>query len=485
MRSDRPDVRAPEQARAPARAFAALVFAALALSLTPFAARAAVFDAESFTLGNGLRVVVVENDRAPVVTQMLMYKAGSIDEMPGKSGVAHVLEHMMFKGTEEVGPGEFSAMVSRNGGQDNAFTSYDYTGYYQSVASDRLALIMRLEADRMRNLALDDAQFQPERQVVIEERNQRVENEPSAMLNEEAAPALYYNHPYSQPIIGWRHELEAMKLADLRHFYQRFYAPNNAVLVIVGDTTVEEVRDLAETYYGPIEPSEIGRTAPLMEPPHDSAHVVTLRDERVRQPSWSMRKLAPSYGTDGPTDQVYALQVLMDIVGGGNSARLYRALVVEQGVAVGAGGWYSETDRGPGTIGLYAQPAEGRSIDAVERAARAVIADVIENGVTEDEVRRAITRLQDSAATARDSLMGPARVIAQGLSVGLDLDDIESWPERIGAVTVAQVNAAARDVLGAPGEVTTRLLGPAAENGAAGQSDRSDQADREQKKEPS
>ena len=277
------------------------------LSLLPFTARAAVFDAESFTLGNGLRVVVVENDRAPVVTQMLMYKAGSIDEMPGRSGVAHMLEHMMFKGTEEVGPGEFSAMVSRNGGQDNAFTSYDYTGYYQSVASDRLALIMRLEADRMRNLALDDAQFQPERQVVIEERNQRVENEPSAILNEEAAPALYYNHPYSQPIIGWRHELEAMKLADLRHFYQRFYAPNNAVLVIVGDTTVEEVRDLAETYYGPIEPSEIGRTAPLMEPPHDSAHVVTLRDERVRQPSWSMRKLAPSYGTDGPTDQVYAL----------------------------------------------------------------------------------------------------------------------------------------------------------------------------------
>lgn len=453
--------RRPARAFAPMPAFLApITLAAIALFALAVAptARADVFGAKSVTLDNGLKVVVVENDRAPVVTQLLMYKAGSIDEIPGKSGAAHVLEHMMFKGTEEVGPGEFSAIVSRNGGQDNAFTGQDYTGYFQSVAADRLELIMRLEADRMRNLVLAEEHFVPELQVVLEERNQRIENEPSAILNEQAAPALYYNHPYARPIIGWRHELAALELVDLRHYYERFYTPNNAVLVISGDTTLGEVRALAEKYYGPIEPSEIGRTQPLAEPPHLADRQITYRDERVRQPSWSLRKTAPSYGTEGPSDRIYALQVLMDIVGGGNAARLYRALVVEQGIAVSAGGWYSETDRGPGTIGLYAQPAEGHSIDDVEAAARAVLADVLENGVTPDEVERAITRLQDSAATARDSLMGPARVIAQGMTVGLSLKEIERWPERIGAVTVDQVNAAARAVLDGPGEVTTRLL---------------------------
>ncbi len=442
------------------------------------AALADVFGAESFTLENGLQVVVVENHRAPVVTQLLMYKAGAIDETPGASGAAHVLEHMMFKGTEEVGPGEFSAIVSRNGGRDNAFTGHDYTGYFQSVASDRLELIMRLEADRMRNLVLDQTHFEPELQVVLEERNQRIENEPSAILNEQAGPALYYNHPYARPIIGWRHELAALTLDDLRAYYERFYAPNNAVLVISGDTTPDEVRALAEKYYGPIEPSEIDRDRPLAEPPHQAERTVTLRDERVRQPSWSLRKLAPSYGTDGASERIYALQVLMDIVGGGNTSRLYRALVIEQGIAVSAGGWYSEGNRGPGTIGAYAQPAEGHTLDAVEAAVRAVLRDVVENGVTEDEVARAITRLQDSAATARDSLMGPAQVIARGLVEGLTLDEIETWPERIGAVTTEQVNAAARALLGAQGEVTTRLL-PAVDAGA------SDMTSPEGEKEPS
>jgi zinc protease len=439
-------------------ALASALLVGAALLLGAGAARAEVFGAQAFTLDNGLRVVVVENDRAPVVTQLLMYKAGAMDEAPGKSGAAHVLEHMMFKGTRDVGPGEFSALVSRHGGRDNAFTGHDYTGYFQTVAADRLEMVMRLEADRMRNLLLAPEHFAPELQVVLEERNQRIENEPAALLNEQAAPALYFNHPYARPIIGWRHELAALTLADLQAYYDAFYAPNNAVLVIVGDVTFARVRELATTYYGPIQAAEIEPRPGWREPPHLADRRVVLRDERVREPNWSLRRIAPSFGTAGPDPTVYALQVLMDVVGGGSTSRLYRALVIEQALAVSAGGWYSATDRGPGSIGVYARPAAGHSLDEAAAAARAVLADVIENGVTEDEVSRAVRRLQDSAVTARDSLMGPAQVIARGLTIGLSLEEIEAWPERIGAVTVEEVNAAARAVLGGGGAVTTQLL---------------------------
>lgn len=439
-----------------ARTLAASTLLLTALATSPVGAQ--VFDAKTLTLDNGLQVVVVENDRAPVVTQLLMYKAGAMDEAPGKTGAAHVLEHMMFKGTHEVGSGEFSALVAKNGGQDNAFTGHDYTGYFQSVAADRLELVMRLEADRMRNLVLDQEQFETERQVVVEERNQRIETEPGAILREQMAPALYMNHPYSRPIIGWRHELEALELQDLSAFYNTFYAPNNAVLVISGDVEFAHVRELAMKYYGVIEPSEIAPRPDWVEPEHLTERTVTLEDERVREPSWTLRRIAPSYGTDGPTDEIYALQVLMDIVGGGPTSRLYRALVIDQGIAVSAGGWYSESDRGPGSIGVWAQPAEGVSVDDVEDAARAVMHQIAAEGVSEDEVRRAVRRLQDSAATARDSLMGPAQVIARGLTVGLTLEEIEAWPERIGAVTPEAVNAAAAEHLGPGPAVTTRLL---------------------------
>jgi len=453
----------------PARAVVALTLLAAALlaaSAALIAARAQVFDAKSLTLDNGLQVVVVENDRAPVVTQLLMYKAGAMDEAPGKTGAAHVLEHMMFKGTHEVGSGEFSALVAKNGGRDNAFTGHDYTGYFQSVAADRLEMIMRLEADRMRNLVLDQAQFETERQVVVEERNQRVETEPGAILREQMAPALYMNHPYSRPIIGWRHELTALELQDLAAYYNTFYAPNNAVLVISGDVEFAHVRELAMTYYGAIKPSEIAPRPDWAEPPHLTERSVTLEDERVREPSWTLRRIAPSYGTDGPSEEVYALQVLMDVVGGGPTSRLYRALVIDQAIAVSAGGWYSESNRGPGTIGVWAQPAEGVSVDDVEAAARKVLERVAAEGVGEEEVRRAVQRLQDSAATARDSLMGPAQVIARGLTIGLSLEEIEAWPERIGAVTPEAVNAAAAAHLGPGPAVTTRLLPEGGERAA-------------------
>ncbi|MEO1422615.1 MAG: pitrilysin family protein, partial [Pseudomonadota bacterium] len=247
--------------------------------LKPFATAAALFAASqaahaaenvsSFTLENGLQVVVIEDDRAPVVTNMVWYKVGSADDPRGKSGIAHYLEHLMFKGTDELAPGEFSEIVAANGGQGNAFTSYDFTGYFQRIASDRLETVIRMEADRMRDLVISQDDWLAERAVVLEERASRVENSPSALLGEQRTAALYLHHPYAVPIIGWRHELEALTREDALEFYERFYAPNNAILVVAGDTTREEVRRLAETHFGPLDPSvDLPDRERVSEPPH-------------------------------------------------------------------------------------------------------------------------------------------------------------------------------------------------------------------------
>lgn len=432
-------------------------------------AQADVFGAKRTVLDNGLEVVVVENHRAPVVTQMLWYKVGAMDEPPGKSGIAHFLEHLMFKGTKTVAPGEFSRTVQRHGGRDNAFTSQDATGYYQSVASDRLELIMRMEADRMRNLVLTEDVFTPEKSVILEERASRTDGNPSALLSEQVNAGLYLNHPYRIPIIGWRHEIEGLTLEDALDFYKRYYAPNNAVLVIAGDVEADDAFRLAEKYYGVIEPSDLPERPRYSEPPHLGDKLFAYRHDQVREPSWSLRKLAPSHNV-GASEHVYPLQVLMNILGGGNTSRLYRSLVIDQGIAVTAGGWYDGGARGPGMVGFWARPVPGKSLDDVKAAINAEVAKLVRDGASDDEVARAIARLQDSAATAMDSLSGPARVIGEALSTGLDLAEVEAWPERIGAVTVEQVNTAAREVLTKPGGVEAHLLPPRA---PAGEGDKS------------
>lgn len=442
---------------------ATAVVAVAALFLGVTGAKATVFGAKEMVLGNGMRVVVIENHRAPVVTQMLWYKAGAIDEPPGKSGISHFLEHLMFKGTKTTAPGEFSATVSRHGGRDNAFTSQDYVGYVQSVASDRLEMIVRLEAGRMRNLVLTEDVFTPEKQVVLEERAQRTENSPGALLGEQAGAALYLNHPYRIPIIGWRHEIEALTLQDALDFYDLYYAPNNAVLVVAGDVEANEVFALASRYYGEIAPSNLPERPDWAEPPSLGKKTISYSDPRVRQSSWSLRKLAPSYLT-GASEHVYALQVLMDLLGGGSTSRLYRSLVIDQGIAVSAGGWYDPSKRGPGQIGFWAQPSPGQTLDTVAAGVHVEIDRLLAEGVTQDEVRKSITRLQDAAATAMDSLGGPARVIGEALVIGRKLVDVEAWPARIGSVTIEDVNAAARAVLGTEGSIETRLLPISDEN---------------------
>lgn len=431
---------------------------ALALSFLATSAWAEVFGAKEKVLENGLRVVAVEIDRAPVVTHMVWYRVGAMDEPPGKSGIAHFLEHLMFKGTNTVGPGEFSAQVAKHGGQDNAFTAQDYTGYFQSVASDRLDMVMRLEADRMINLNIAEDHFEPEKLVVLEERAQRTDSNPGSILWEQSAPAFYQNHPYGIPIIGWRHEIEALTMEDALDFYADWYAPNNAIVVVSGDVTAEEVFALAEEHYGAIPARALPERPALIEPPLTVSTRVTYSDARVRQPSLVIRKPAPSWGTSDDADELYALDVLMEILGGGSTGLLYRSLVIDDAIAVGASAWFSGSNRGPGMVGFYVSPADGVDLDTAETALRAEITAFLETGVSEDQVARARIRLQDAAATARDSLSGPARAIGAALIIGAELDDIESWPARIGSVTADQVNAAARRVLAGPGEVVNILV---------------------------
>ena len=433
----------------------------LALSLffvgLPPLVSAAVFNPQTFTLENGMQVVVITNHRVPVVTHMVWYRVGAMDEPPGKSGLAHYLEHLMFKGTKSLKPGEFSAIIARNGGRENAFTAQDYTGYYQSVAVGRLPLMMKLEADRMSNLLLDDEIIEPEREVVIEERRSRVDRDPSSILGEQVRAVMFQNHPYRIPIIGWQHEIEGLTRKDLIDFYKAWYAPNNSILVISGDITVDEVRPLAEKYYGSIPAKSLPKRVAWAEPPLNADLRVVLEHERVRQPSWSRRFIAPSL-VHGATEHADALQVLGEILSGGSTSRLYRRLVVENKAAVSAGGWYSGRSRGPGTFGFYISPTPGGDLAAAGEALNAEIDLLVEKGVRLEEVTKAIQRLQDSAIYARDSFRTPARVFGGALAIGQTVEDVESWPERIGAVTVEAVNRAIEHVLKDRKSVTSLLL---------------------------
>lgn len=429
---------------------------AVALSL-PLPAAAQVFNPTTYQLANGLQVVVVENHRAPIVTHMVWYRVGAADEPPGKSGIAHLLEHLMFKGTPSIPPGEFSKIVARLGGRDNAFTSSDYTAYFQNVAADRLEAVMTMEADRMRNLTLDDHNVVTERAVVQEERRSRTDNNPQALLTERIEAALFLNHPYRRPVIGWGSEIATLSRQDALDFYKRWYAPNNAILVVAGDVEPDKVRALAETYYGPLKPETVPPRIRAEEPPQVAARTVSLEDARVQQPSWSRTYMAPSYSSPDKAAP-YALEVLSEILGGGATSRLYKALVVEQGVAAGASAWYDPSAVDQTTFGVAATPRPGTDIPKLQAAMDKEIRLVLDKGISAAEVERAKARLKANVAYARDSLHTAARVLGEALTTGQSVDDVEAWPGRIAQVTPEQVNAAAKAVLDAKASVTGILL---------------------------
>lgn len=421
------------------------------------ASRAEVFNPETFTLDNGMQVVVISNHRAPIVQHMVWYKVGAADEPIGKSGIAHFLEHLLFKGTERFAPGEFSEIVARNGGQENAFTSSDYTGYYQTVARDRLEIVMELEADRMTNVRLTDEVVLPERDVILEERSSRIDNDPGSQLREMMNAALYLNHPYRIPTIGWEHEMRALTTQDALDFYKQWYAPNNAILIIAGDVTAAEVRPLAEKYYGVIPAGTVPERVRVSEPTQHAPRRVRLESPRVRQPSVSITYLAPSYAS-GATEHTYPLLVLDEILSGGATSRLYRELVVKQGIAAGAGSSYSGNSLDLSTFSFYISPRPGQEIVPSEAALRAQIELVLADGVTAEEVAAAKQRLRAGAVYARDSLGGAPNVFGRALTTGQTVEDVESWPDRIDLVTADQVNAAARAVFHENTSVTGELL---------------------------
>jgi zinc protease len=401
-------------------------------------------DIGHFKLSNGLEVVVVPDHRAPVVTHMVWYKVGAADETPGTSGIAHFLEHLMFKGTAKNPAGKFSQSVASVGGQENAFTTHDYTGYYQRVSRDNLKMLMEFESDRMTGLVLNDEAVVPELKVVLEEHNQRVANNPRSRLSEQIDAALYLNHPYGRPVIGWRHEIEKLNREDALAFYRRFYTPNNAVLVVAGDVTTDEVRTMAEATYGKV--ARVTDIAPRhrpQEPPQVAVRHVTLADPRVQQPSLHRAYLVPSAAT-AKAGESEALEVLSFVLGHGTTSRLYRTLVVDRELAVGAGGWYSGNSLDASEFGVYGSPKPGVSLEKLEEAIDAVIDDVVAKGITPEEVERAKNRLIADAIYAQDNQATMARWYGTALTTGTTVESVQSWPDRMRAVTVEAVNAAAK-----------------------------------------
>ena len=425
--------------------------------------------ATEMKLANGMQIVVITDKRAPVVTHMVWYRVGAADEPRGISGIAHFLEHLMFKSTDKIKSGEFSKIVSRLGGNDNAFTSQDATAYFQRIAKDRLPQVMRMEADRMVNLKLAEKEVLTERDVILEERRSRVENNPSAILDEQMNAVLYYSHPYGQPVIGWEHEIARLSRENALAFYKHHYAPNNALLVVSGDVTPEEVRALAEETFGKLAPNPAitPRVRP-MDPEHRVPRRVEYKDPRAGRPSVQRYYIAPSYQTAAP-GEAEALDLLMKIVAQGSTSRLYKKLVVEQKVASSAGGYYGGSGMDSGKIAVHGVPTDGNSLDAVEAAIDAVLAEARENGVTDAELERAKKSYLADYIYESDNQMTLARRYGWSMTVGATLADIEAWPERIGKVTLEGVKKAAAKHLDIRRSVTGRLLPVAPETAGAAQ----------------
>jgi zinc protease len=432
--------------------------AMLALALQTGGAAAEGPEVANFTLPNGLQVVVIPDHRTPVVTHMIWYRVGSADETPGKSGLAHFLEHLMFKGTATNPAGRFSQWLAEIGGQENAFTTADYTAYFQRIAKEYLPTVMEFEADRMTGLVLTDDNVLPERDVVLEEFNMRVGNSPESRIGEQVAAALYLNHPYGRPVIGWRQEIEKLNREDALAFYRRFYTPNNAVVVVAGDVTAEGVKPLVEQTYGKVE--RVVEAPPRMRPQEPvpvAVRQLTMADARVAQPSFQRSYLVPSAATAKP-GEAEALDVLAHVLGAGETSRLYRALVVEQRIASSAGGWYQGTSLDETRFGIFATPLPDVPFATVESAIDAVIADIADKGVEVAEFDRAKTRLMADAVYAEDNQATMARWYGAALTSGETIEQVGGWQARLRAVTREAVQNAARTWLDKRRSVTGYLV---------------------------
>ncbi|MBW4706506.1 insulinase family protein [Roseobacter sp. YSTF-M11] len=412
----------------------------------------------AFELDNGMQVIVVEDHRAPVVQHMVWYRAGSADEPKGSSGVAHFLEHLLFKATDKLEAGELSATVARNGGRDNAFTSYDYTAYFQRVAADRLELMMSMESDRMRNIRLTEDNIRTERDVIIEERNQRTENNPSALFGEQMSAAQYLNHRYGVPIIGWMHEMRTLDMQDALSFYETYYAPNNAILVVSGDVTPEDVRRLAEKYYGVIPANpDLPERIRTKEPPQTAERRLIFRDARVAQPYVRRSYLAPERD---PGDQkaAAALTILAEILGGGTTSYLANALQFDEPIATYSGAFYRGVSLDDTTFTILAVPRSGISLQEAEDAMDAALVDFLVDGVDAEQLERIKLQIRADQIYARDDVDRIANRYGQALASGLTVEDVQAWPDVLEAVTAEDIVQVARDVFDIRASVTGWLM---------------------------
>lgn len=399
------------------------------------------FGSESFTLANGMKVIVIPNHRAPVVTHMVWYLTGAADEAHGESGIAHFVEHLMFRGTQMIGPGEFSRKIRAMGGIQNAFTSQDTTAYFQSISKDHLADVMRMEADRMNNLIFPEEDVAAEQKVVIEERRQRTENDPRGYFFEQLRAMLFTNHPYGHPVIGWLHEVDALDRPHVKKFYDTWYAPNNAILIVAGDVTADELKPLAQEIYGVLPAEEVPARKWTEVPPLIALPRLELNHKDIQQPAFYRLWRVPSYAQDYET--ALAFDLLAEIVDGGAATRLYNHFVRETGLASSASFWFSGTQRSDAMLGLTLIPADGISLEVLEHAADQFLADLSVTSFSEEEINEARLRLQDQAVFARDSLSGPAMIIGHMVTAGVTLENIETWPTQLELVDPAAITQAA------------------------------------------
>ncbi len=398
------------------------------------------------TLANGLKVVVKEDHRAPVVVQQVWYKAGSMDEVTGKTGVAHALEHMMFKGTKRVPAGEFSRLIAAAGGRENAFTSDDYTAYFQQLEKSRLPLAMKLESDRMQNLNLSEKEFSKEIRVVMEERRMRTDDDPHALLQEKMMSVFYEEHPYRHPVIGWMNDLEHLTVNDVRDWYKKWYAPNNATLVVAGDVDHDAVFALAKRYYGPIRKRTVPPHRNYIEPPQ-----VGIKRMVVKAPA-ELPLLVMGYHAPNVVDplrdwQPYALEMLAGVLSGNDSARLNKHLVREQQIASDVSAGYDATSRGPAVFTLEATPSEGKTAADVEAALRREISAIVRDGVSQEELKRVKAQVMAAEVYKLDSVFYQAMQIGQMESIGLGQQAIPLMLDKLEAVTAEQVKEVASMLL--------------------------------------
>jgi zinc protease len=429
-----------------------LWLACITFILCAHPAAAKMFNAESFTLDNGMEVVVIPNHRAPVVTHMVWYKFGAADEKPGESGIAHFLEHLMFKGTPTVPDGQFSRIVKKLGGNDNAFTTPDYTAYYQNVPRPHLETVMRMEADRMKNLTLKEDEVASERQVIIEERRQRVDNQPQAKFREQLMSAVFVNHPYGTPVIGWLHEMKQLTQEQAFDYYDTWYAPNNAILIVSGDVTAAQLKPLAKKYYGAIPPQTIpDRVRPRPAPIVAQTRVI-MQDERIGPPVVMKVYRAPR--------GVEALDILSEIFGGTSTARLYKNLVVDKKLAISAGADYDSISFNDTTFTVYASPTPGTTVNMLEEALDDEITALLDKGVTLEELNSARNRKLAGMIYYLDSLQGPALLFGRAMASGFSIDYLNNLQARVEKLTIDEINRAAQTVFVSEDLPVTGLLLP-------------------------